>query len=602
MKKTFAIILISVMLFTLTACGKKIDNREYLAVCLASEPDSIDPALNSTADGATMLAHLFSGLAKWSQDENGELVIVPDAAEELTEGVINNDGTVTYTYKLKEGLEWSDGKDVTAYDFVFAWNRAASTELAGDYNYLFDVIKGYDEIWETDSKGEYINSNAELAVKAVDKRTLEVTLINVVSYWNELIAFPTFYPVREDVVADDGWATEAGSYISNGAYKLSSWEHNSLITLTKNDDFYDSENVTMPELRFYLSDNSNNMLTNFRNGDWLLIDDVPTNEFIALKESYKNEFKINEQLGTYYLCWNINENILLETANYNSVQAEKAKSEIRNAISLLIDRNYIVNNITHGNETPASSFVPKGLTNPDGTQFYQTAGTSTDHFGYYNISDEAFEENYDKAIKTLKKYYNYDESTGKFTDAPTITYIYNTSDNHQAIGEYVQGALSAVGINVELNNQEWNTFLNTRKDGDYTVARNGWLADYNYPLSFLDMWTSVSGNNDIQFGKGEHKNLPIYNINLTEYGIDYKISDGTWAQTYDVLINEIKSSDDTDIKFELMHLAEDMLMDTGCIMPLYYYTDIYMLSDNVKGFYCNPLGYKYFMHTTIERM
>ena len=111
---------------------------------------------------------------------------------------------------------------------------------------------------------------------------------------------------------------------------------------------------------------------------------------------------------------------------------------------------------------------------------------------------------------------------------------------------------------------------------------------------------SASGNNDIQFGKGKHSAVSVYSLDLTTFGIDYKIKNGTWAETYDVLIKEIKSSDDTDLRFELMHLAEDMLMETGCILPLYYYTDVYMVSSNLKGFYSNPLGCKYFMHTTID--
>jgi oligopeptide transport system substrate-binding protein len=599
MKKILALIMIFAVMFTFASCGNNADTVS-LAVCLASEPDSIDPALNSTVDGATMLAHLFSGLAKWSQDENGNLVIIADAAVSLPDGTINEDGSVTYTYTLRDGLEWSDGKSVTANDFVYAWNRAASPELSGDYNYMFDIIVGYDDMWETDENGNYINPDAKLAVRAIDKNTLEVTLTNVVTYWNELIAFPTYYPVRKDIVLNEGWATEPATYVSNGPYKLTDWVHNSVITLKKNDDFYDAENITMPEIKFYLSDNANNMLTNFKNGDWLLIDDVPSNEFSALKEAYAKEFAVTEQLGTYYLCWNINENILPETANYNSDVAEQAKAEIRNAISLLIDRNYIVNNISLGNETPASTFVPKGLTNPDGTQFYLTAGDNEEHIGYYDVSAEAYESNFEKAIKTLKKYYTFDEVAGKFTDVPTLTYIYNTSDNHQAIGEYIQGALGAVGINVELINQEWNTFLNTRKSGEYTLARNGWLADYNYPITFLDMWTTTSGNNDAQFGRGDHKYAAIYSLDLTDIGIDYKVDNATWSETYDVLISKIKSSNDTELRFELMHLAEDMLMSTGCITPIYYYTDVFMLNNSVKGFYSNPLGYKYFMYTTIN--
>lgn len=152
---------------------------------------------------------------------------------------------------------------------------------------------------------------------------------------------------------------------------------------------------------------------------------------------------------------------------------------------------------------------------------------------------------------------------------------------------------------MDLENQEWATFLNTRKDGGYSIARNGWLADYNDPISFLDMWTTGSGNNDIQFGKGAHADVKDYDLDLTPYGLDDKVEDGTWAETYDVLITRIKACTDTENRYKMMHLAEDMLMDTGCIVPLYYYTDIYMIDSSVKGFFSNPLGFKYFMYTTI---
>ena len=597
MKKFLALILAFVMLFTLSACGRKKDTNS-LAVCLASEPLTIDPALNSSVDGATIIAHLFSGIAKWTEDEAGNLVIVADAAEELTEGVLNDDGTVTYTYTLKEGLVWSDGQKVKASDFVFAWNRAASPELSGDYHYMFDVIKGYDDMWAV-QETEYIYPDAKLAVKATDDKTLVVTLKNKISYWNELLAFPTYYPVREDVVSNESWATNPETYISNGPYTLTTWDHNSVITMTKNKNFVNADAVTMPEIKFYLSDDANNMLTNFKNSDWLLIDDVPTNEMSALKEQYPDEYVVSGQLGTYYLCWNINEPLLPKSADYSSVAAEKAQQEIRYALSLLIDRYYIVNQISQGGQVPASTFVAMGLTNPDGIQFYQTAGASDNYFGYYNVAPEAFESNYVQALKILKKYYTFDEIAGEFVDVPTLTYIYNTSDAHQAIGEYIQSAFGIIGINVELANQEWNSFLETRKKGDYSIARNGWVADYNDPISFLDMWTTNSGNNDVQFGKGMHKDLAIYSLDLTKFGIDYKVDNATWAETYDRLIAEIKTCDDIELRYELMHLAEDIIMSTGCITPIYYSTDIYMINSRVKGFYSNPLGYKYFMHTSI---
>ena len=296
--------------FMYTTVDGKTDG---INVCLASEPDTIDPALNSAVDGATLIAHLFSGLAKWAQDENGNLEIVADAATELPAGVPNDDGTITYTYTLRDGLKWSDGEDVKASDFVFAWNRAASAALAADYGYMFDVVKGYDEVSAVDDDGNPVNPDAKLAVEAVDDKTIKVTLLTDVAYWNELLAFPTYFPVREDVVSNENWATDPQTYISNGAYKLQSWSHDSLITLVKNDEYVDADEVKMETINFYLSDDANNMLANFKKGDWQLIDDVPNNEIASLKEEFPTEFKIAGQIGTYYVCWNINEDILPAT-------------------------------------------------------------------------------------------------------------------------------------------------------------------------------------------------------------------------------------------------------------------------------------------------
>jgi len=272
---------------------------------------------------------------------------------------------------------------------------------------------------------------------------------------------------------------------------------------------------------------------------------------------------------------------------------EQAAAEIRNALNLLVDRNYVVQEIGQGEQIPASSFVPSGMTDADGSQFYENAI-------YYDVSEEAYEENFSQAIEILRKYYAYDESTGKFLNFPVLTYLYNNSDTHKAVGEYLQSVFAGVGITLNLENQEWNTFLNTRKQGDFTLARNGWVADYNDPICFLDMWTSYSGNNDIQFGRGNHAGKAVYDLDLTPYGLDIQVENGTWAQTYDVLIGVIKSTADRDTRYALMHLAEDMLMETGCILPLYYYTDLYMISDRVEGFYANVLGYKYFHSTTVN--
>ena len=586
MKKFAALLLAVLLALSCVLAASAEDAKTSINVCIASEPDTLDPALNSAVDGATLIAHLFAGLSTWAQDEEGALVIIPACATELPEAVINEDGTATYTYTLVDGLKWSDGQAVTAKDFEFAWKRAASEELAADYGYMFEVVKGYPN---------------DLAVEATDDKTLVVTLNNDVSYWNELLAFPTFLPVREDIVASEAWATDPATYICNGPYTMTKWDHNSLITLTKNDNYYLADTIKMDEINFYLSDDANNMLANFENDAWQLIDDVPTNEIATLKEKYPTEFVIGSQMGTYYVCWNVNANILPEGCELAGEDAEKAMAEIRYAIGLLYDRNYIVTEIGQAGQEPASSFVALGLTDANGIdQFYKNAGPSDEYAGYWNVAEDAYEANWAEAIDILKKYYEFDEATQSFTNFPSIEYLYNTSEGHKAIGEYLSQVLSGVGITMNLTNQEWNTFLNTRKNGDYTVARNGGLADYNDPISFLDMWTSSSGNDDTQLGKDAHAALKLYSIDLTPFGADIKVENGTWAETYDAAIAAIKGCGDKDARYGMMHAAEDLLMSTGTITPLYYYTDIYMIKDSVKGFFANPLGYKYFMYCTVE--
>ncbi|NLZ89967.1 MAG: peptide ABC transporter substrate-binding protein [Clostridiales bacterium] len=583
MKKLLALVMTLAMLLSMTAVASA---QSSLAVSVASEPDTLDPALNSAMDGATMIVHLFSGLAAWTKDAEGKFVIAPDVAVELPEGVVNEDGSVTYTYTLKDGLVWSDGQPLTAKDFEFAWKRAASVDLGADYGYMFEIVKGY--------------GTPELAVAAKDDKTLEVTTINAAPYWNELLAFPVYFPVREDVVANEAWATDPSTYIGNGPYTMTDWEHNSVITLTKNEKYHNADKVTMDEIKFYLSDDSNNMLANYKNGTWLLIDDVPTSEIANLKVEYPNEFVIAGMLGTYYVNFNINKNLLPADTALTGVELEKANAEVRQALGLLFDRNYVVNDIAQGGQTPASSFVAMGLTDADGSsEFYQNAGHNEGFAGYYNVAEDAYEGNFEAAMEILKKYYTYDETTGQFTNFPTMEYLYNTSEGHKAIAEYLQSVFAGVGIGMNLTNQEWATFLNTRKDGDYEVARNGWIGDYNDPISFLDMWTSGSGNNDVQFGKDAHAEVAMYNLDLTPFGLDTKVENGTWAETYDVLISAVKANTDIETRFAMMHLAEDMLMETGCLIPVYYYTDLYMINEKVQGFYSIPLGYKYFMYTTL---
>ena len=471
--------------FEYTVKGGKTDG---LNVCIASEPDTIDPALNSAVDGATMILHTFAGLVKY--DENKKLVA--DLAKELPTPVVNEDGSVTYVFEIREDAKWSDGTKITAEDFVYSWKRAVDPATKADYGYLYEIISGY-------------GTEEGLKIASLEEgKKFSVTLPVDVPYFFELCAFPTFLPVKKDVVEanPDTWATDPATYITNGAYKMESWSHDSNIVFVKNENYWDADSIKMEKITFYLSADDTSILANYKNGTYDFIDTVPNNEIANLKVSYPKEFKIDGQLGTYYAIFNINTDLVPSYVSKDFTAEEKlaANIEIRQALSLLLDRNYICEAIGQAGQKPASSFVSFGMTEADDvTQFNSVAGGNT-YDGYFDTSEEAFSGNCKAAIETLKKYFELGEDN-KFTNFTTFEYLYNTGSGHQAIGEYIQSALKAYGIDISLVNQEWNTFLQTRKDGNYTCARNGWSADYNDPINMLDMWTSISGNNDAQFGK-----------------------------------------------------------------------------------------------------
>jgi oligopeptide transport system substrate-binding protein len=570
-----------------TGCGYK--EHEYLVVCAGPNPDTIDPALNSAVDGATMIVHAFSGLVGWAQKDDGSLELVADCAEDLPEPTIDEEtGKATYVFTLKEGLKWSDGKELKASDFAYAWKRAASLELGADYGYMFEVLDGY---YEVDEEGKFVRDeegnlvvSGDINVTANDAdRTITVVLTQDVHYFHELCAFPTYMPVRKDIIEKnpENWATKPRTYIGNGPYKMTKWKRNSKIVFEKNEHFHNADKIKIKQIEFALSDDAGAMLANYKSGKFDFIDEVPNNEINSLKTNYPNEFFTEGQLGTYYLNFNIN------AAIFDGLTYEEAV-KFRKAISLIIDRNYIVEEIGQAGQQPANSFVPTGLTDANPTkEFVEMNGPERNGEGYYSVAKEDQDDNEEEAVQLLKDAgFTYSDSTKKFTDVPEIEYIYNTNSGHKAIAEYIQHALGEFGITITLKNQEWQTFLNTRKEGDYTFARNGWLGDYNDPISFLDMWTSGSGNNDVQFGKGAHKDVAVYGENQNM----------TWAQTYDVLIQNIKKEKDAETRYELMHQAEDMLMESGCIIPIYYYVDIFMIKQHVEGFYTSPLGYKFFMY------
>ena len=597
--------LASLAAISLASCGAS-DNG--LSVCLASTPDQVDPALNSAVDGASYAVHLFGGLVRYVPGTNGSLKLAADLAESLpTAEKVGEDGKVKYTFKLREGVKFTDGTEIKASDVVKSWNRAASytpgeNDPAGatdaDYNYMFEIIDGYTSLADKSEAGTLTAADYKNFLNVVaddDARTVSVTLVTDVPYFFELCAFPAYMVLKnaDSLDATGSWAKNPSQFVGSGAYKLSSFTKDVSLVMEKTDTYWDAENVKQEKLNFVFSDDTSATLAQYNTGSLALIDDIDS-ETIAAKKN-DADYHAQGQLGTYYVCWNVNSDMFDAKLGNN----EQAKQDVRNAISLLIDRQDIIDNVAMGGQTVSTGFVGSGLTDPAGGEFVDHNGPNEDGKGWTG-ADNTYDENVAAALEVLKQYFTYDEATKKFTDFPTVKYILNTNAGHQAIAEKLKATLNNFGISMTISNSEWASFLQTRKKGDFDVARNGWLADYNDPISFLDLWTSNSGNNDCQLGKDAAADFDFYSIDCSTVE-GYSELSGTWAETYDTLISSIKNESNTNKRYKLMHKAETLLMSTGCITPIYNYVDNWLQNTKLENVYVSPLGYKYFSWATYNK-
>lgn len=557
MKKVVAMLLVAVMSVGLMACGGTNGGADAkaLKINLASEPDYLDPALNSSVDGGCLAVNSFVGLNTY--DKDGKLV-----GAIASESKASEDGTV-YTFKLIES-KWSNGDALTAKDFVYSWNRVADPKTAADYSYLFDVIAK--------------NDDGTLKIEATDDYTFVVTLTNPCPYFLDLTAFPTFFPVHQasveaaDTKGDNpgAWAQEAG-FVCNGAYKLESWAHEESMVYVKNENYYDAKNVTMDKLEFMLSADDTAIYAAYNSGDLDFIDSVPNDEIQAVIEN--DDFYIVDNLGTYYVGFNVNDPL------FEGKTVEQA-NKMREAMSLMVDRSYIAEKVGQTGQIAADTFVPVGMADGNGGIF----NTTDDKWSYYDATTTGGTQA--KAAMALLEECGYtftDNGDGTYKCSPAIamTYLTNEGTGHEAIAQSIQMDFASIGIDMKIEVKDWNVFLEERKNGNFTIAREGWVADYNDPVNMLEIFTSDSGNNDMQLGKEENSYAPKWDA-------------------YDALIDEIRTTTDFANRVNLMHQAEDMLMETNAVIPVYYYNDIYMQKDYVDGIFSTVFGMKYFMYSTIS--
>lgn len=540
-RKMVALLLVAVCAVSaLSGCGSK-SSRDSVVAVFGPEPTTIDPGLMQTLDGATYNVHLFEGLTR---DDHGE--IVPGVAKSWD---ISED-LKTYTFHLRDNALWSDGKKVTAQDFEYGWKRNLDPRTASYYAYIMYYIEGGEEynsflLKEDATDEEEKTYEAELKkleenvkVKALDELTLEVTLLAPASFFPELVANqPTFMPLRKDTIETnkDAWALAPETYLTNGAFRLKEWKHHDEIVVEKNENYWDKGRVFFKEIHFKLMDNSNAALSATEAGE---IDVnyslIPLDAIPQLVKDGKAT--IYPDLATYFY-------------NFNAAEPPFDNAKVRKAISLAVDRRYIVDKVTMSNQKPAEGMVPFGFPDPIAKKDFREA----DSVRY--LPETA---NIEEARKLLAEA-GYPEGKG----FPEIEFIYVTNEGQKRIAEAIQQQLKDnLGITLRLANMEWAVFIEEMNKGKFHFFANNFGADYSDPISMLEIFMSNSGNNTTGWSNAE----------------------------YDRLLDAAKNTDDQKVRFDAMHKAEKILLDEMPIMPLYFYTKTIMEPKNLKGSYLSPTG------------
>ena len=513
-------------------------NTAGFTVQYGPNPETLDPALNSAIDASNTIITIFEPLLLI--DENNEVIGGQAESWEASE-----DG-LTWTFTMRDGLKWSDGTDLTAKDFEYSFKRMANPDTAAPYAATcLGMIDGFDAAQAGDTDA--------LNVKASDDgKTLTIVLSYPCSYFDKMAAFAAMSPVQQATVEANGdsWCTSADTFVSNGPYMITDWTPSERIVLSKNPNYvggWDNSKIVSDSITLLLLEDSSAAFAAYNSGEAQLIKDVPTDEIPSqTKAEDGGDFYVDTILGTYYVSMNLQRDAFKD-------------AKVRKALALAIDRDYIANTIMQGTYSAATNLVGPGIVDENGS-FYDNANGGSPY-----IADD-YEANLAEAKKLLEEA-GYPNGEGY----PTIEYSTNDAGYHVPLAEYLQQAWGDLGITLTINKMEWSSFTPARRAGEYDVARNGWVMDYNDPSNMIELFCTGNGNND-----GKYSN-----------------------EEFDAAVEASKVADATE-HFAQLHNAEDILMeDMGCI-PVAYYNDFWLQTPSLKGTWHSPYGYWYLQYGYVE--
>jgi len=508
MKKALTLLLMVVVAFGAFASGSQqqagqASGAEFI-IANGAEPETLDPHLISGVPEHRIYMALFEGLVGYDAKTANA---VPGVAKSWD---ISDDGTV-YTFHLRDAV-WSDGTPITAQTFVDSWIRMLNPDTAAPYAWFPSMfIKGAQAYNGGDASADSVG------VKAIDDKTLQVTLVGPLPYVLGALAHYSFSPVPIHAVKQYGekW-TLPENFVGNGPFTLQTWSPQEKLTVVPNDKYWDAGAVKLGSVTFLPVDNINTMYNMYLNGEADWSTDVPLDQLDAAK--LRDDYHVSPQLATYYYV-------------FNTQRKPFSDPRVRKALTLAVDRQQLVEVVTRGGQIPANSIVPKMT-------------------GYPGIEGNGY--NIEQAQKLLA-----DAGFPGGKGFPEFTMLYNTSENHQKIAEYVQQQwLSNLGINATLENQEWKTYLATRRAGNFDVARAGWVGDYQDPNTFLDMFVSGSAMNGGKYANSK----------------------------YDQLISQAAKMEAGPKRMKTLEDAEKLLITQDqAILPLYFYVNQNMIDTGKWG-------------------
>jgi oligopeptide transport system substrate-binding protein len=522
-----------------TTAFKAVATAGVMALLMSTAASAVTLQLHNGGDPGTLDPHKASG--DWENRVIGDYIeglltespsaeAVPGQAESWD---ISEDGTV-YTFHLRDGIQWSDGTPVTAGDFVYAFQRLFNPNTAADYAYLQFPIKNAEKI----NSGAITDLN-ELGVKAIDDKTVEITLEASTPFFLEALTHYTAYPVPKHLLEEigDQW-TKVENIIGNGPYLVKEWLPGSYVRSEKNADYYDAANVQIDEVFYHVLEDQAAALNRYRAGEFDILTDFPSDQYQWLQDNMPGQAHVTPFLGIYYYVLNQEEGELLSDIR------------IREALSTTIVRDVIGPDLLGTGELPAYGWVPPGTANYVENAYHPA------------WADTPYEERVEKAKALMTE-------AGYGPDKPlTLQLRYNTNDNHQRIAVALAAMWEPLGVKVELFNAETAVHYDALRAGDFQVGRAGWLLDYNDPSNTLD---------------------------LLKDGVD-QAGTMNWGNNYGRYSNPefnaimVQASTELDLakRGELLASAEKIAMDEFAAIPIYWYVSKDVVSPKISGFEANP--------------